>query len=160
MELWSKKRDSDTTKHLWKHFPGGKGSRGERGKGRGEFLFPIPWSTVECQATKKVPEEGGTQGRFCSPKLQINVGKGLLLPPALAIWKSGVHTKPGVMTARSGNSKTGMKNHPVSPSTDYRGTADDGFRLVVHPVTAKGRGKRKTDLTSICLCDNRMLQAS
>ena len=134
-------------------------SRWERGKGRGELLSPIPQSTAACQATKKVSAEAGTQGGFCSHKLQINVGKGLLLLPALAIRKSGVHTKLGVTTASADN-KMGVRNHPVSLSTDYTGTTDYGFRLGAHPAIAKGRGDRKTDLTSTRLCNNRMLQAS
>lgn len=125
-------------------------SRWERRQGRGELLSPIPQSTAACQATKDVSAQAGTQGGFCSHKLLISVGKGLLLPPALSTPKSGVRTKLGVTTASADN-RTGMRNHPASPSTNYTGATDCGFRLGAHPSIAKGRGDSRTDLTDTSL---------
>lgn len=123
-------------------------SRLERRKGRGELLSPVPQSTAACQATKDVSTEAGTQGGFCSHKLPINVGKGLLLPPALSPRKSGVRTKLGVTTASADN-RTGMRSHPASPSANYTGATDCGFQLGAHLLIAKGRGDSRTDLTDM-----------
>lgn len=129
-------------------------SRWERRKGRGELLSPVPQSTAARQATKDVSTEAGTQGGFCSHKLPISVGKGLLLPPALSTRKSGVRTKLGVTTASADN-RTGMSNRPASPSANYTGATD----LVPTSWLLKvGETAEQTWPTR--LCNNGTLQAS
>lgn len=125
-------------KHLRKHFSGDiEGVEARERKRQRRPPVPNPASLQACLQPKlqtKVSAAAGTQ-TVSSHKLQINAGKGLLLPPALATQQSCVHTKLGVTTASAIN-KVGMRHHPVSLSTDER------FRLGAHPVIAKGRRGR------------------
>lgn len=153
------KRDTNTIKHLCKHISGGTEPGEREEKAESSYTQPhrvqLPAKLQRKSLQRQVHKEGSAPTNCKSTWEKVSS----YLPPALATQKPGVYTKPGVTTASADN-KMGMRNHPVSPSTDYTGATDYGFRLGAHPVIAKDRGGKKTDVTSTCLCDNRMLQAS